>query len=82
MVGWSKRRTFEGILHRVRKRLDGWKERFLSQLGNEVLLKSVIQAIPTDNMSVFMLPESLCDKLEAVMNRFMWGNKESSKGLN
>jgi hypothetical protein len=82
MVGWSKRRTFKGILHRVRKRLDGWKERFLFQAGKEVLLKSVIQAIPTYNMSVFMLPKSLCNKLEVVMNQFMWGNKESSKGLN
>ncbi|XP_062152749.1 uncharacterized protein LOC133861064 [Alnus glutinosa] len=30
LVGRSKRRTFEGILNRVRKKIDGWKERFLS----------------------------------------------------
>jgi len=33
MVGRSKSRTFAGIQDRVCKRLDGWKERFLSQAG-------------------------------------------------
>jgi hypothetical protein len=82
LVGRSKRRTFEGILNRVRKKIDGWKERFLSQAGKEVLLKSVIQAIPTYSMSVFKLPKTLGMNLEKVMNRFMWGNTSSSKGLN
>jgi len=81
LVGRSKRRTFEGILNRVRKKIDGWKERFLSQAGKEVLLKSVIQAIPTYSMSVFKLPKTLCTNLEKVMNRFMWANTSSSKGL-
>lgn len=46
MVGRSKNPTFAGILGRVQKKLDGWKERFLSQAGKEVLIKAVVQAIP------------------------------------
>lgn len=28
------------------------------------------------------VPKSLCKKLESVMNRFLWGNKESARGVN
>lgn len=55
LVGRSKIKTFAGILSRVRKKLDGWNEKFLSQTGKEILIKAVIQAIPTYSMSVFQL---------------------------
>jgi hypothetical protein len=53
MVGHSKSWTFAGIQDQVCKRLDGWKERFLSQARKQVLIKAVVQAIPTFSMSVF-----------------------------
>jgi len=33
LVGRSKTKTFVGIESRVRKKMDGWKEKFLSQAG-------------------------------------------------
>jgi hypothetical protein len=42
LVGQSKMKTFEGIQYRVRKKMDGWKEKFLSQGGKEILLKAVV----------------------------------------
>jgi hypothetical protein len=82
MVGRSKTKTFEGIVNRVRKKLDGWKQRFLSQARKEILLKAVVQAIPTYCMSVFQLPKTLCKKMESMMNKFLWQRKESLGGLN
>ncbi|XP_031111814.1 uncharacterized protein LOC116015781 [Ipomoea triloba] len=52
---------------------------FGKYLGKEVLLKSVVQAMPTFSMSVFLLPDSLCKVLERVMNRFWWGSGGSTK---
>lgn len=69
-VGRSKVRTFEAIKGWVQKRLDGWKEKFLSQAGKEILLKVVAQSIPTYSMSVFRLPKALCRDLHSMMNRF------------
>jgi hypothetical protein len=63
MVGRAKLDTFAGILRRVQARLDGWKERLLSQAGREILLKAVIQSISAYSISVFFLPKTLCKKL-------------------
>jgi hypothetical protein len=81
LVGKSKMKTFEIIQSRVRKRLDGWKDKFLSQAGKEILLKVVVQAIPTYSMSVFLLPKKLCANLNSLMRRFWWGGTNVSKGV-
>jgi hypothetical protein len=56
-VGKSRRQAFKSIKDRVWRRLGDWKLKLLSQVGKEVLLKVVIQAIPTYNMSIFLLPK-------------------------
>jgi hypothetical protein len=73
LVGKYRTKEFKGIVDRVRSRLQDWKHKFLSQAGWEILLKAVIQAIPTYCMSVFMLPKTLCSKINILMQSFWWG---------
>ncbi|GLT61041.1 hypothetical protein SLA2020_337760 [Shorea laevis] len=70
LVGRSKIREFHNIKDRVWKRLNDWKTKFLSQAGKEILLKAVVQAIPTYSMSVFLLPKELCRALNSMMQNF------------
>lgn len=77
MVGRNKYNTFRFLKDRVWQKLNSWRGRFLSRAGKEVLLKAVIQAIPSYTMSLFMLPMQLCIDIERLMNRFWW----SSAGL-
>ena len=42
LVGRAKKQSFVYIRERVRRKLQGWKEKFLSQAGREVLIKVVI----------------------------------------
>ncbi|XP_059436777.1 uncharacterized protein LOC132169841 [Corylus avellana] len=51
LVGKSRIKEFKAILNRVEKRLNDWKIKFLSQAGKEILLKAVVQAIPTYSMT-------------------------------
>lgn len=44
--GNSKRHMFAWILGRVKTKLEGWKEQIVSKAGKEILLKSMVQAIP------------------------------------
>ena len=48
-------------------KIAGWKQRFLSQAGKEVLIKAVIQTIPMYTMCVFRLPVSFCKDIDAAV---------------
>jgi hypothetical protein len=80
-VGRSKITAFKSIRERVWKRLQDWKIKFLSQAGKEILLKAVVQAIPTYCMGMFKIPKSLCSEINSLMSRFFWGRKEKDKGI-
>lgn len=54
-------------------RLNSWNKKSLTRVGREVLLKTVLQALPNYVMSMFLLPKMLCEKLQQVMARFSWG---------
>ena len=56
-------------------KLQGWKEKLLSQAGREILLKTVVQAIPTFAMGCFKLLVGLCQEIEALIQKFFWGQK-------
>jgi hypothetical protein len=74
LVGKSRTKDFKGIKDRIWKRLQDWKIKFLSQAGKEILIKAVIQAIPTYSMSIFRLPKTLCLEINALMQKFWWGH--------
>jgi ribonuclease HI len=81
LVGKSRVREFEGLVEKVRKRVNDWKVNFLSQAGKEVLLKAVVQAIPTYTMSLFLLPKALCKEINLIMGKFWWGHKSNDKKI-
>lgn len=70
LIGKSKKKVFGIILERVHKKLKGWKDKLLSKAEKEVLLKAVIQAIPSYAMSYFLFPSTLCEEIEKAMARF------------
>ena len=44
----------------------------LSQAGHEVLIKAVIQVIPTYTMSYFKLPKGIIKEIETLIRKFWW----------
>ena len=74
-VGRGKKASLLYIKERVWSKIKGWKEKLLSQVGGEVLLKAVVQAIPTYSMSCFKLPTTLCNEIEVMIRKFWWGQQ-------
>ena len=73
--------SFYSIKGRIWERINGWKEKFLSHVGKEVLMKAVLQVIPTYTMSVFKLPKSLCQGINTLLSKFWWGHKKNDSKI-
>ncbi|XP_042973154.1 uncharacterized protein LOC122304957 [Carya illinoinensis] len=77
VVSMSKMRAFHGIVDKVIKRLDNWRNKFLSKAGKEILIKVVLQALPNYSMSVYLLPKALCSRLHSCFAKFWWGHQDN-----
>ena len=80
LIGKNKKDVFSFIKDKAWQRIQGWRKKMLSKTSKEVLLKSVVQAVPTYVMSVFLLPSLLCAELERMMNSFWWGMNGKAYG--
>lgn len=69
----SKSTAFNYLAERLAAKLASWKSKHLSFAGRTTLIKSVSMVIPSYVMQVFLLPVNLCDKLDRLNMRFLWG---------
>ena len=68
--GKNKVSTFKDLREQIAKRITSWKEKFISKVGREVLIKLVAQAIPTCSMSLFKLPRVLCNDINSILAKY------------
>lgn len=81
VVGKSEKEIFGVLRERIWKRINGWGEKTLSTAGKEVLIKAVLQSIPTYIMSCFYLPGYLLDSIEAAIRGFWWGSDTQKRRM-
>ncbi|XP_071723523.1 uncharacterized protein [Rutidosis leptorrhynchoides] len=81
VLGRNKNVSFDFLRNRLRRKLAGWKGKYLSKAGREVLVKAVLQALPTYVMSLFQLSDGLCHALEMFCARFLWGAKDGERKI-
>jgi hypothetical protein len=81
MIGRKKKEVFAYIKDRIWKRINSWRGRALSRAGKEVMIKSVLQAIPSYIMSIYLLPEGTIKDIERMMNSFWWGGGANNNGI-
>lgn len=63
MVGADQSDCFRHLIDRVVVRISGWKEKLLSTGGKEILVKSIVQAVPVYTMMVFKIPKNICKEI-------------------
>ncbi|XP_060969607.1 uncharacterized protein LOC133036861 [Cannabis sativa] len=78
IVGRNKNAVLGFLKERMRKRINGWEGRFLSRAGKEILIKTVVQSLPSYAMNVFLFPIGTCNELERMMASFWWKSNNSN----
>ncbi|KAL0320392.1 UNVERIFIED_CONTAM: hypothetical protein Sradi_5300700 [Sesamum radiatum] len=73
--GRSRGTLFRNIRDRTWNRVNGWNSKLLLQAGKGVLIKSVLQSLPTYAMTCFQLLDYLIHQLEAVTAEFWWHSR-------
>lgn len=80
IIGRNKSAIFGFIKEKLKARILGWEQIFLSKSEKEVLLKTITQALPNYVMSVFLLPANLCQQLERLMCKYWWQTDSKKDG--
>ena len=81
VAGKSKVNTFKALQEKINKKVLGWKEKFISKAGREILIKTVAQAIPTYAMGIFKIPQSLCQSINSILAKYWWGQTKDEKKI-
>lgn len=79
--GRRKKDLFTSLVDRIRQTALSLSTRFLSKAGKLTMLKSVLTATPTYTMSCFLLPVSLCKRIQSVLTRFWWDGPQGKKKM-
>ena len=80
--GKSKVNTFWELREKISKRVMGWKEKYISKAGREILIKTVTQAIPTYTMGIFKIPKTLCDTINSTLAKYWWRQTKEERKIN
>jgi hypothetical protein len=80
-VGMSRSGTFNYLKDRIWQRMTGWKEKMLSKVGKEILIKAVAQAIPIYAMGYFDLTKGICDKISSMIAKFWWTQQDKDNKM-
>lgn len=72
LIRRSKRQVFDFIKERIIKKISNWKTKFLSDVGKDVMLKSMVQTLPVYKMSCFKLPKGVCKDITKITAKFWW----------
>jgi hypothetical protein len=81
MIGRKKKEIFAYIKDRIWKRINAWRGRMLSRAGKEVMIKSVLQAIPSYIMSIYIIPSTTITEIERMVNSFWWSGGNNNTGI-
>ncbi|KAL9687678.1 hypothetical protein QQ045_032085 [Rhodiola kirilowii] len=73
--------AFKEVEEKCWRRVHGWKEKWLSLAGKEILIKSILQDVPVFIMSCFKIHVELCKRLAIIIFSFWWGRGGEKRSI-
>jgi hypothetical protein len=77
----SNRSAWDDIISKLNSRLSKWKVKTLSIGGRLTLLKSVLGSTPVYWMSLYKVPKSVLNSMEAIRRNFFNGAQDNDKKI-
>lgn len=71
---------YTSVVERVAARLYGWKMKYLTLAGRQVLTQSVLSAIPLYSMQSTLIPKGICNTIKKMIRKFLWGSNGKKHG--
>ncbi|XP_059658396.1 uncharacterized protein LOC132304678 [Cornus florida] len=81
VVGRSKTSALNFISQRVSKKISSLKGCLLSKADREIIVKTVLAALPTSSMHCFRHPKKNCQLLSSAFLNFWWSGLEKSNKI-
>nr|KAJ0211180.1 hypothetical protein LSAT_V11C400156810 [Lactuca sativa] len=73
--------VMEGLVDKVKKRVNDWKNKSLSYAGRLQLISAVLASLPVYWASVVLLPKGIIKEVEKIMRNFLWNSGQNCKGV-
>ena len=71
--------VWDSIEERYRKKLAAWKTQYISKGGRITLIRNTLSSLPIYYLSLFRMPQKVCDRLERIQRQFLWGGSAPEK---
>ena len=84
-LGGSKIQVFGFVQDRLNNRINSWTLKFFTEGGKEVVIKSVVTALPNHVMSCYRLPKAVttgdCKEIDECGSSILVESWGSTKGM-
>uniref|UniRef100_A0A803PY78 Reverse transcriptase domain-containing protein n=1 Tax=Cannabis sativa TaxID=3483 RepID=A0A803PY78_CANSA len=77
----AKYQSFAFLKDKVLSVLQSWNHKWFSKAGKEILVKAVLQVIPSYAMACFRIPTKICKELESMVSKFWWGSSPNRPSI-
>lgn len=78
VIGRNKLAILGFFKEKIYSKLRSWDDKHVSKSGKEVLVKSIVQALPAYVMSVFQLPLGITRDIERSLSKFWWNSTQTN----
>ena len=72
---------FQFLVDKLQSKLQGWKVNLLSQAERTTLIASILQTLHLYTFFCFRVPETICKKMDSIVNAFWWGHAHGVRKL-
>jgi hypothetical protein len=79
--GRMKKGKFQPLKSKFTKRASDWVEKYMTGAAKEIMVKAVLQSLPTYAMGIFRFPAGLVDDLSQVIRNFWWGDEHDRRRM-